>query len=111
MAKFYGKIGYAETTQTAPGVWDTEHIVEHTYTGDVIRNARRYEQNPESTNQNLNVNNSISIVADAYANNHFFAMRYVEWMGVRWQITNVEVQRPRLILTIGGVYNGATPED
>lgn len=112
MAKYYGAIGYAKDVQTAPGVWSQE-IEEHFYRGDVLRNNRRWE-NGQQLNDNLNINNYISIVGDQYAYDHVFAMRYVHWMGTRWKITNVEVQRPRLLLTIGGVYNGPTvraPED
>lgn len=106
MAKFYGAIGYIAQSETEPGVWE-DTSTEITYYGDVTKNTRRYE-NGQSFSDNLNVNNMISIVADAYANNHFFAMKYIRWMGAVWEITNVEVQRPRLILTIGGVYNGPT---
>lgn len=106
MAKFFGKVGYVEDKITAPGVV-TPVPTEYNYYGDVLRNTRRYEAG-EHLNDNLNVNNMISIVADAYACDHFFAMRYIQWMGAYWEITNVEVQRPRLILTIGGVYNGVT---
>lgn len=104
MAKFYGAIGYAETKETAPGVW-TESITERNYSGDVIRNTGKWQKG-ENLNDDLTINNSISIVADPFANQNFYAMRYVKWMGASWKITNVEVQRPRLILTIGGVYNG-----
>lgn len=104
MAKFYGVVGYAETKETLPGVWENI-FVERKYTGDVLRNIKRWEAG-ENLNDNLTVNNYFSIVADAYAYQNFFAMRYVEWMGVRWKINTVEVQRPRLLLTIGGVYNG-----
>lgn len=104
MAKFYGKIGYSETKETTSGVW-TENISERSYRGDVLRNTRRWEGS-ENLNDNLNVNNLISIVADAFAYENFFSIRYIEWMGSKWKVTNVEVQRPRLILTIGGVYNG-----
>jgi len=103
MAKFYGAIGYAETKETAPGVW-RESITERSYYGDVIRNTRRWEGS-EHLNDDLNINNLISIVADAYANENFFAIRYIIWMGSKWKVTNVEVQRPRLVLTIGGLYN------
>lgn len=106
MAKFYGAVGYVELVETAKGVFD-ERITERKYYGDVIRNTHRWEKS-EHLNDNLNVNNVISIAADAYANLHFFAIRYVEWMGAKWKVTNVEVQRPRLILTIGGVYNGSS---
>lgn len=104
MAKFYGVIGYADTVETAPGVW-TEQITERNYAGDVIKNTRRW-QSGENLNDDLTLNNTISVVADPFAYQNFYAMRYIKWMGASWKITNVEVQRPRLILTIGGVYNG-----
>lgn len=103
MARFYGMIGYGETKETRPGIWD-EEITERAYYGDVLQNTRRWETG-EHLNDDLNINNKISIVADPYAHQNFHTMRYVEWMGVRWKVTNVEVQYPRLILTIGGVYN------
>lgn len=108
MAKFYGAVGYAERVEMRPGVWE-ETITERYYYGDIQRNTKRSESS-EHLNDNLNVNNIISIAADAYADQHFFAIRYVNWAGTRWNVTTVEVQRPRLILTIGGVYNGKTPE-
>lgn len=104
MARFYGKVGYAETKETSPGVW-TEKIIERDYFGDIIRNSRRME-NSNNLNDNLVFNNTISIVADECLYDHFSAIRYVEWMGTKWKVTTVEVQRPRLILTMGGVYNG-----
>lgn len=105
MAKFYGKIGYAaEMVETSPGVW-TNQIVERSYYGDSTRVVRRL-QSTEHLNDDVVVSNEISIVADAFANQNFHAMRYVWYMDSRWKITNVEVQPPRLILTLGGVYNG-----
>lgn len=103
MAKFYGVIGYAETIETSPGVYE-EQITERSYFGDVYRNTRRLESSG-NLNDNINIANEISIVADPYANQNFHAMRYVEFMGTRWKITNVNVQYPRLTLTIGGLYN------
>jgi hypothetical protein len=107
MARFFGRIGYGETVETAPGVWE-DQIVEYSYYGDVIRNARNLRHG-ENLNDDLSVQNSISIVADAYANDHFFAIRYVEWAGALWTISSVEVQSPRLLLRLGEVYNGQTP--
>lgn len=104
MNKFYGKIGYAITNETTPGVW-VEQIVERSYYGDVIRNIRRL-QSSENLNDDINVSNEISIVADAFANQNFHSMRYVEYMGTKWKVSSVEVKYPRLILSIGGVYNG-----
>lgn len=111
MARFFGRVGYGESTETesGSGVW-ADVITEHSYYGDIIRNTRNLQPgdnlNPE---QKVSVSNIISIVADAYANDHFFAIRYVEWAGVLWTVTNVEVQSPRLLLTLGEVYNGPTP--
>lgn len=103
MAKYYGVIGFAETVETSPGVWK-EQITEHTYFGDVGRNTRSL-QTTDQVNDNINIANEISIVADPYANEHFYAMRYIEYEGAKWKITKVEVKRPRLILTVGGLYN------
>lgn len=106
MARFSGNVGYSESVMTAPGVW-TEQIVERHYYGDVTRTVRRLEAGT-SVNDNIAINNEISIVADPYAQTHFFAIRYVEWQGVQWKVTNVEVLYPRLILTLGGIYHGDT---
>lgn len=102
MAKWYGKIGYADTVEIEPGVWE-EQITEHEYYGDVIRNTRML-QNSGGINDDINIGNQISIVADPYANEHIYAMRYVEFMGTKWKVTNVDVQYPRLILSLGGLY-------
>lgn len=106
MARFYGRVGYGETVETSPGVYQDD-IVEFMYYGDVVRNTRRLAEG-ENLNKDLSVENSISIVADAYANEHFFAIRYVEWAGTLWTVTQVEVERPRLLLRLGEVYNGPT---
>lgn len=103
MAKFYGIIGYEVTVETEPGIYE-ETIIENEYYGDIIRNSRRLDQAAQ-VNDNINISNQISIVADPLANNNFHAMRYIEFMGAKWKITDVEVQYPRLILSIGGLYN------
>ena len=103
MAKFYGTIGYAETVETSPGVW-TEQITERKYFGDLNRNSRRL-QTANQLNDDINIANEISILADPFAYANFHSMRYVEYMSTKWKISNVEVQYPRLILTTGGVYN------
>ena len=104
MAKWYGKVGYADTEMTAPGYWD-EKITERSYFGDVYRNTRLL-QNSGEINDNVNIGMQISIVADPFAIDNFHAMRYAEYMGTFWKITSVEVQYPRLILQIGGIWNG-----
>lgn len=104
MPKFFGKIGFADQVETRPGVW-TPKIVEHEYFGDLIRNTRRL-QGTDQVNDEINVSNEISIVADPYANQNFHLMKYVEFMGVKWKVTTVDVQYPRLVLTLGGLFNG-----
>ena len=108
MVKFYGVVGYGESIEDPPdsGVW-VDQITEVNYYGDVVKNARALSE-VGNLNENLTVTNSISIVADAYANEHFFAIRYVKWAGTLWVVTHVEVERPRLILRLGKVYNGPT---
>ena len=103
MAKFYGVIGYSETKETKSGVWK-ECVTEKNYYGDVLQFNRRLETS-DNLNDNLNINNKISIIADPFAYENFRLIRYIKWMGSKWKITNVEVQYPRLILTIGGIYN------
>lgn len=102
--KYYGNIGYIETVEVEPGIWE-EQIIERLYYGDLIRNTSRY-QTSGGVNDNININNDISIVADPYANENFQHMRYAVFMGTKWKINNVEVKYPRIILTLGGVYNG-----
>lgn len=104
MAKYCGKIGYVELQETAYQVME-EVTTEHLAYGDVTRNRDKVDSGSQM-NADISVSNAISIVADAYAWDHFFAIRYAWWMGQRWKVTNVEVQRPRLILTLGGLYNG-----
>ena len=104
MAKFYGMIGFAEQVEEAPGVW-VDKITIRPYYGDLVRNTRKL-QSRDQLNDNIDVANDISIIADPYAVENFHKMRYVEFMGTKWKVTNVEVQYPRLILTVGGVWNG-----
>lgn len=106
MAKFYGAIGYGITEETTPGVW-TDSIVERNYSGDVVKNYKKSSAG-ESINDNVDISNSISILSDPFAMQHFHTIKYVKWMGAAWKISSVEVQYPRLILTVGGVYNGET---
>lgn len=103
MAKFCGIIGYVITRETEPGIY-VEEIVENEYYGDVVRNTRRLRE-AAKVNDDINISNQISIVADPFANNNFHAMRYIMFMGAKWKIIEVEVQYPRLILSIGGLYN------
>lgn len=104
MAKWSGKIGFAVSTEKRPGVWVND-IVERRYYGDLTRNLRRL-QTSGNLNDNITIANDISIIADPFAKENFHSIRYAEYMGTKWKINNVEVQYPRLILTLGEVYNG-----
>lgn len=104
MAKFSGKVGYIKPVETAPGVWEDQYI-EKQYYGDTIRNISKFQPSG-GLNDNIAIANSISIIADPFANENFQYMRYVLFMGAKWKILDIEVQYPRIILTIGGVYNG-----
>lgn len=108
MGKFFDVVGYGETLEdpSDSGVW-IDQVTEVQYYGDVIRNTRKLDSG-ENLNDDISVGNSISIVADEYANKHFFNIKYVRWSGVLWTVTNVEVKSPRLILSLGSVYNGPT---
>ena len=106
MARFCGKVGFRTSVETEAGIWE-ETIVERKYYGDVLKNYVRNTFDEYTTTIKSPVcNNSISIVADAYANENFQNIVYVEYKGGKWSVTNVDDQRPRLILTLGGVYNG-----
>ena len=104
MAKWYGKIGFTNTMETDPGIWEDE-IVVRPYFGDVI-NEQWKRQPSGGVNDDINVANRISIVADPYAMDHCSTITYVEFMGAKWKVSDINVQYPRLILTLGGVWNG-----
>lgn len=104
MAKFYGVVGFVDTVETEPGIWE-EKVTERTYSGDLVRNSRRI-QSSDSVNESITISNEISIIADPYAEQNFHAIRYAVFMGTKWKIESVDVQYPRLTLTMGGKYNG-----
>lgn len=105
MAKFYENIGFAISTEVKPGIWK-DVIQTYPYYGEITRNVRSLQQ-ANQLNDNINISNEFSIVADPFARKNFHSMRYITYMGTKWKITNVDAgQYPRLILTVGGVYNG-----
>lgn len=108
MAKFYGIIGYGIKEEIRPGYWD-DKIIERPYYGDIIRRYSRTEMSG-NVNDDINMSINISIIADPFAFQQFYLMKYVEYAGTLWKITNVEPKFPRLELTIGGVYNGPRAE-
>ena len=104
MAKTAGFIGYGVEIEIKPGVWENGPV-EKPFYGDLIRNSKR-NTNGEGLNDNIVINNQISILADPYAREHFHQIIYVRFMGASWKVTDVTVELPRLILNLGGVYNG-----
>ena len=104
MAKFHGKLGYGITGETKPGVW-VDQIIEKDIVGDFIKNTRQLEDSGGG-NDNININKRIRIVADPYGTENFHLIKYVKFMGTAWKVKTAEVQYPRIILTLGGEYNG-----
>lgn len=105
MAKYFGKVGYIlGYDEDVPGVHKA-NVVERDYFGDLTRNTRRWDMG-ENRNDDLSLSNDISIVMDPFAMANFHSIAYVEYMGTKWKVNNVEVNYPRLILHVGGVYNG-----
>lgn len=104
MAKFYGVIGYVVQKESAPGVWE-DVVTEKNYRGTIILNQQRW-QGSDQVNDNLNLDNSISVISDEYANKNIGAMKYIVWGAVKWKIQSISINRPRIIIQIGGVYNG-----
>ena len=104
MAKYYGKIGFAFTKETTPGVWE-EDIKEVDYYGEILQDTRRW-QSTSHLNDDLEISNRFSIISDPFISSNIHIIRYLTWMGVKWKVTSVEVAYPRLVLSVGGVYNG-----
>ena len=103
MPRYYGNIGFQEQVETAPGVW-REKIVERQYRGEITRNQLRWNSGSEM-NDDLRIDNAISIVFDPYLEKHISSIRYVTWMGSKWKVTSLSIQRPRVVLQLGGLYN------
>ena len=104
MAKWYGKVGYIIQEEVQPGVW-VPTTIERTYYGDLLSGMSKWSTS-NKVNDDLNVANKVSIMADPFADQHFSSIRYVEFMGALWNVTSIEPHLPRLILTVGGVYSG-----
>lgn len=105
MARWHGIVGYATCEEVRPGIWK-DKITTREYDGESIRITSKWSSSQEGTNDNLTLDQQISIVADPFAYQNFSSIKFVEFMGVMWKVTSVNPQRPRLVLTIGGVYNG-----
>lgn len=110
MARFYGVIGYVhEVEDGTSGNW-LQIPTEYHYYGDILRDVVQSRENLQQVHNEINISNYISIMADAYAYENYHAMKYIMWDGVRWNIREVEERRPRLLIRLGGLYNGITPD-
>lgn len=107
MTRFHGEVGFATSVEERPG-YHKEVIQEFSYFGDLVRDTRRFER-PDKVNADISIENVVKIVADDTLLRNFSTIRYVKWAGVAWVVTSVEVSHPRLVLRMGGVYNGETP--
>lgn len=104
MSRFYGKIGFISTIESEPGIW-TDEIIERRYRGEIKKDFYKWSSS-EHLNDNVNISNAVSVIADTYMYDNIYAMKYIHLGGALWKITDIEIQRPRLILSIGGLYNG-----
>lgn len=102
--RFYGEVGYAPTVVDDYGV-ATADIIKRNYFGDVVSLTSRWQQT-ENLNDDIRVSHQISIVADPYAIENFPYIKYVEWLGTKWEVLTARPEFPRIILSLGGVYNG-----
>ena len=102
MARYYGNIGFATPVETSPGIWE-DSIEERPYKGDVLQSGRRWD-NSENINDNFTITNRFSIISDVFLYSHIPALRYLEYMGTKFKITSVSIARPRVDITVGGVY-------
>lgn len=107
MARFNGKVGYGISTEVAVDVW-SDVITERAYKCDSVRQSKSTVQS-DSMTDDIRLEDRISIVADEFSMANYMRIKYVERAGSRWTVTAVEVQRPRLLLSLGGVYNGPGP--
>lgn len=104
MNRWYGKVGYIETVEIEPGIWEEKETV-RSYYGELVRNSSKFRVSGD-VNDDKDVSVELSIVADPYSSLHFHAIRYVEFGGTKWKVNTVDPKRPRLILSLGGEYNG-----
>lgn len=107
MNKYHGKVGYSVTEKSTrnPGIWE-ETIIEREYKGDIIKQISKWNVSGNSSNDNLGLNGQISIVADAFAYENFSHIKFIVHMGAAWKVEMAEPKSPRIILTLGGVWNG-----
>lgn len=105
MAKFSGKIGFSLEAEDAAetGIWSQQITEKHCY-GDIMNDTRKWNDNSK-VNEDLNISNKFSVVANKFAIENIGYMLYVKWHGFKWKIITAEISGPRIILYVGGLYN------
>ena len=106
MARFHGVIGFTEQAEVSPGVWEHSVVEKRMYYGDILRNKRVFAASSSSTNDNVQIANQLSVVSDNYMRHHLNSIRFAVVDDIPWQITNVEIDEKRIVLTLGEVYAG-----
>lgn len=110
MAKYAGSVGYATQAEISPGVWE-DVIIERRMRGDILRSVTQNQTSEVSVNDDITINNRFSLIGDPYSKAHFQDMRYVKYLGRTYKVDSVELAHPRLIVEIGGIWNGPTYEN
>lgn len=109
MSRFYGAIGFElDQRETAPGIYESSTVEERNYSGMLHKNFRKFESTANGVNDNMVLENRISIVCDNYMADNWPMIRYAVCNGVKWKVERAEIKRPRIFLTLGGVWNGHT---
>lgn len=103
MTKYYDQIGFVDTVETVPGVFEEDVVLRH-YSGDVEHNIHRY-RGAEVIHDDVVIGNRVSIIADDYAMNNFFKIKFLCWRGAQWKVQSIEVVPPRILLRMGGLHN------
>jgi hypothetical protein len=98
MARFAGFVGYVTQVESVPGVWSPVENPKY-MRGDVIR------QSSTSQNGDISLNHRVSLIGDSYTFNNYYNIKWVEIGSAKWSVTSVEIQRPRVIITLGGLWN------
>ena len=106
--KYTGKIGFAVMKNEGEGIY-TEEIEEKVYYGDLL-SSRWNNENNQNSPLVVNcffviLNNSISVICDKYLSENISVIRYITYKNSKWCITGIEIQPPRIIINIGGIYN------
>lgn len=107
---YYGRIGYVSTSQDPdhPTTWN-ESVSWRYYPGELSALSHRWMNSAEDSNSNINITNKLSIIADPYMCQNASAIRYVELMGSAWYVDSIQIEYPRIILSVGGVANVVLP--